>query len=274
MKSATEVLISGCSAGGLGVLLGLDAMADMIHEANRSIKVRGLTNSGYFVDYTGDQYYVKREDWKEEAVFNGILDYSGNMRKVFTFANMSAGAHPTCLQQHDRLKTTHWNYTKFAPITKCVFAKNTIGHIKTPLFMLQPRFDQWQIWHVFGGPYNYSLINALGEHIVNHITSDLLNRPQHGVFFDACTHHCTSCSNYGEDSWHGSRIRSSYNQSSGMMSLTPAQAFERWYQDREIDELALQDDQHVQSSEEVSYRRHFHIQLGSYPCSSCCLCHA
>lgn len=38
MRNATDVVISGCSAGGLAVYLGIDAMADIIHEYNAQIQ--------------------------------------------------------------------------------------------------------------------------------------------------------------------------------------------------------------------------------------------
>ena len=47
-----------------------------------------------------------------------------------------------------------------------------------------------------------------GAGIVSNISSKLLNKPHNGAFFDACTHHCTSCSVINEDSWNGDHIKS------------------------------------------------------------------
>ena len=48
---------------------------------------------------------------------------------------------------------------------------------------------------------------------------------KHGAFVDACTHHCTSCSVVGEDSWHGKNVKST-----GEIQLTPSEAFTKWYE--------------------------------------------
>eukprot|EP00975_Prorocentrum_lima_P046026 9626323-Prorocentrum_lima.AAC.1 len=43
----------GCSAGALGVYLGIDQMTSIIHqEGHPSILVRGLAVSGFFLSYT------------------------------------------------------------------------------------------------------------------------------------------------------------------------------------------------------------------------------
>ena len=55
MSSAEEVVISGCSAGGLAIYLGLDAISNMINSANASIAVRGMSDSGFFMDYTSTE---------------------------------------------------------------------------------------------------------------------------------------------------------------------------------------------------------------------------
>lgn len=75
MTSATEIVISGCSAGGiatlfkyegynkpvysgLGVYLGIDPMRDQILESNAAIKVRAMSDSGYFLSYSSDENWI------------------------------------------------------------------------------------------------------------------------------------------------------------------------------------------------------------------------
>ena len=82
MRHAREVVIMGCSAGGLGIYLGLDQMRDIILQANSSIQVRGASDSGLFLDYTGDsQFRTPRKGMTAfEATVNGILDFSTSMK--------------------------------------------------------------------------------------------------------------------------------------------------------------------------------------------------
>jgi len=60
-----EMVVAGCSAGGLAVWLGLDAMADQIHQANPDVLVTGLPDSGWFPDVQGPTYFGwrMRESW-------------------------------------------------------------------------------------------------------------------------------------------------------------------------------------------------------------------
>lgn len=247
-------------------------MVEQIHAVNSSIKIRGMADSGFFVEYTGGRQYTKRKEWHEEEVVDGVLDFATSMRNVFTFANMSAGVHSDCIYRHDQ-----------SSMSSCIFAKNIIRHIKTPIFIIQPQYDQWQIWHVYGGPDNYTLLNQIGRSIVQDISSLLLTKRQNGAFFDACTHHCTSCSNQPEDSWNGGRIHATFEGNNHTI-VTPAIAFARWYSDDSIDKQ--------QSSRSLSYMRglsdgfistndrdmidnhHVYIQKAEYPCHSCCICHA
>ena len=67
------------------------------------------------------------------------------------------------------------------------------------------------------------MVNRYGARLQGLLEARLLRNPQHGAFIDACTHHCTSCSAPGEDSWHGKHIKSTQEQ------ITPAEAFKRWY---------------------------------------------
>jgi hypothetical protein len=55
------------------------------------MKIRGMADSGFFLDYTSDSNYrmKKQSDDRGEAIINGILDYGTAMRNVFTFMNVS-----------------------------------------------------------------------------------------------------------------------------------------------------------------------------------------
>lgn len=60
MRTATEVVISGCSAGGLAVFLGLDQMAKIIQASakkfnNHHVTVRGLADGGFFADFSSSE---------------------------------------------------------------------------------------------------------------------------------------------------------------------------------------------------------------------------
>jgi hypothetical protein len=71
------------------------------------------------------------------------------------------------------------------------------------------------------------VINEYGNRLLGLLGDRLLQNTKHGAFVDACTHHCTSCSASGEDSWNGENVKSTTEK------LTPSEAFAKWY-DRAI----------------------------------------
>lgn len=255
MKDANEVVISGCSAGGLGIYLGIDAISGIIrqHSTNGSMKIRGMADSGFFLDYTSDSNYrmKKQSDDRGEAIINGILDYGTAMRNVFTFMNVSSGANQECINYY-RKSGNYGENKKHQPEAACMFAENLVPFIKTPTFAVQPRFDQWQIWHVIGKPHDIGIVNGYADKLVGFMRDRFISskKATHGVFIDSCTHHCTSCSAAGEDSWHGKNIKSTKE------GFTEATSFFNWYQSIQL---------------ETSY---LFVQEATYPCSDCCICHA
>lgn len=66
-------VVNGCSAGGLATFTWLDTIAGYIHMANPKVKVYGLPDSGFFVDYPSNK--------------TGKNDYSANIKAVVALAN-------------------------------------------------------------------------------------------------------------------------------------------------------------------------------------------
>ena len=110
--------------------LGLDQMRVIITTANPSIRVRGYSDSGFFLDYTSDDKWQLRKRFTavEEAIVNGIMDYPGAMRSIFTFMNISSGANPACIGNAKNQNL---------PTSLCMFAQNLAPHLTTPLFTTQ-----------------------------------------------------------------------------------------------------------------------------------------
>lgn len=272
MANASEILLSGCSAGGLGVFLGLDHMVNIIRGSNPHAKIRGLVDSGYFHDHTGDSHFVKKKyAAPDEAIINGILDFSTAMKNVFTFTNMARGVPQSCLQKFtiralSKVQSLENNIDKVHIAAQCIFPKYIVPYIETPIFIVQPQYDQWQIWHVIGNPALNDLINQIGNQTVYELKHSVLNKPQHGAFFDACIHHCTSCSVNTEDSWNGGAVISSKEK------LTPAIAFAKWYNDENIDKLVNSKSRLLVSNDTIVRSTHVYQQAKLYPCFDCCAC--
>lgn len=80
MRNATDVVVAGCSAGGVQTLVNLDHLASYLP---RGTRVLGLPDSGYLFPYRGP----------------GQCDYEPHMASTFALMNASWAVPPQCLEQ-------------------------------------------------------------------------------------------------------------------------------------------------------------------------------
>lgn len=161
MRAATHVVLAGCSAGGLALFLGIDRMAQLVHMANRRTIVRGLSDSGFFLNYTSHYRtpLTALAGGKDEASVNGMLDYARTMRQVFRLMQMNRGTDVDCLNRHRSKASTasvgasanasgasasgsdaeegNVQALGLTEESKCVFAHQLAPHVQTPMFLLQ-----------------------------------------------------------------------------------------------------------------------------------------
>ena len=249
LSAASDVVISGCSAGGLATFLHCDQWADRIHELNPAATVKCMPDSGLFVDIQDDA-----------ATADGLASYENPgfhdaMRWVFE--TMEAVVDESCVDEY----TTDEQFL-------CFFAENMAPHLSTPLFALQSRFDGWSVlgsapsdrsWmHNSGGilaTRNESLINEWGEKITLLVDRFVLgSHVGHGAFLSSCSYHCGMWSEIqiGADS--------------------PASAFASWFVGSEAN-MEEEGDPHVQSA-----NAYFRLggegwmwdQAMPFPCPTCC----
>jgi hypothetical protein len=190
----------------LAVLFGIDDMADKIKNeipgssSSSSVSIRGLVDSGIFLDYSyGRTDYDSEGEYPEALnLIDKGLDYSYAMKNVFNSMNLSYGIDSNCIEHFSK------NHNSF----KCVFAENVGKFISTPLFYIQSQYDSWQLKHVLGKHSNISLVNEFGNKVKS-IFIDLMGskdknkNTQNSGFLDSCVHHCMSCSKNYENIWAG-----------------------------------------------------------------------
>ena len=120
-RNAKRLLLSGTSAGSLGVAMNADFIRSRIP---KSINVRALVDSGYFVDVTA---------------LSGDDIINRHFRKMFDVHNSVGGVDEDCARGfHPSLR---W---------KCLFPQHAFRFISTPLFVLQSAYDEWQLIHIRG----------------------------------------------------------------------------------------------------------------------------
>jgi hypothetical protein len=178
MADASEVIISGGSAGGLAAFLHADWWCDMIGAATTAKKngtlrkCVALPDSGFFLDYESPRATVVPPPPKYKGGY-----YQAYMQWAFNAFNATGGLNVDCVASMASRGTANL----------CMFAEHTAPFVHTPLFVLQSEYDSWQ---------RYFVIDTMGEaqHLGDNITSRLIANtiaphPDNGAFISACGYH-------------------------------------------------------------------------------------
>lgn len=189
LAGATDVVVSGCSAGGLSTYLHADEWAAALPAPTR---VTALPDSGFFLNYN-------------HTPGGG---YGALMRSIV--AAMNASLPSACVAAHP------------ADPASCIFAEVVSSTLATPTFALQGKYDSWQLVGDADIPTNDTAgVNAWGGLLSARIGATLLAQPQHGAFLDSCLHHCGGFDAFLVDgftqatahaAWYAGGARRLYNQ--------------------------------------------------------------
>lgn len=186
LASATDVLVTGGSAGGLSTYLHADFWADVVPQA----KTVALPDSGFFLDYPDAP--------------KGKTSYHESLTWVFNAMNGTSGVPTACREANP------------TNVSRCIFAEHVVATIKTPLFALNSQYDSYQVSDIlFAKPTDTAAINKYGALFVQTVSASLLlpSGPQHAIFLDSCYHHTREWGNITIDgqtqaqafaSWYGS----------------------------------------------------------------------
>jgi hypothetical protein len=199
LDQATELVVTGTSAGGLSTFLHTDRIASRVPP---TAKVRAAPVIGYFLDrpqYAGTT--------TNHPVLPPPVDldhaYGAEMKYLMALQNVTAGAlSPACL--------AHFGD---AEAHKCFMAPHMYPFIKTPLFVFNSKFDGWQMGNVLqvgclcmqnaSGPINSckyprdvcdvhqkAAIAAYGTEFLDDFATVEAN-PDNGAFISSCI--CHAC---------------------------------------------------------------------------------
>jgi len=200
LGEAEEVIISGCSAGGLATYLHVDWW----RQALPSAFVAALPDSGYFLDYSA-------------TTAPGMPGpYGYFMRQIFHDINASHGVNKACVSD---------KAGKGEDPSDCFFAQHTVPYISSPLWASQSVHDWWQINFELGSsdassPEDVYDVNMYGDIMARALAANGFKdrRPGLGGFIDSCEHHCgafTSTQIDGVvridafDAWYAAQLESS-----------------------------------------------------------------
>jgi hypothetical protein len=120
LASATEVLLSGGSAGGLSTFLHADYVRSQF---GQEVKFGAAPVSGFFLLHDTVQ---------------GLNVYPARMEYVYNMMNSSGAVNRRC--RGAMAPPDAW---------KCIFANYSYAHSQTPMFPLQSSVDAWQMGSIF-----------------------------------------------------------------------------------------------------------------------------
>ena len=160
LAAATDVLLSGDSAGGLATYWHADALAAALPRA----RVVAAPDSGFFYTDASDPQWAAELAWIASA---GNLTGALNARCVA--AQRAAGADPLL----------------------CARVEVAAPHIATPLFVMNSLYDP-ALDGISGGESgaNASNVQRLGDTLAALVQATVLSRPANAAFLTGCHQHC------------------------------------------------------------------------------------
>ncbi|XP_039047673.1 pectin acetylesterase 5-like [Hibiscus syriacus] len=209
LSNARQALLSGCSAGGLATLIHCDEFRDHLPT---DATVKCLTDPGFFLDEP---------------------DILGN-RTISDF-------YHDVVQLQSVTKSLNKKCTRTMEPSKCIFPHQIIKNVRTPLFIVNPAYDFWQIQHVLvpvgSDPRGYwkrcrlnikecdsSQIKILQgfRSSLHKALSKLEKDKEGGMFINSCFVHCQT---WMAETWHSPN-------SPRINNKTIAESVSDWYFNR------------------------------------------
>ena len=218
LDAATEVILSGGSAGGLAVYYHLDYFAEAVHASAPAARISGFPDAGYFADL------------KNTA---GQHEYRGFYQTADATAwnsTASVGTNAACLAAHPT-NATSW---------KCLMAEYLTDYIITPMFVMNAAFDVYQVQNILDvgcvptkcsaaqiesmEGYRRDYINSSIAHLVARAAAGF----GHGAYIDSCLVHEQNVDYCSGGNPHAYNCVGWLNTK--VLGVTPQQAFSAWYQ--------------------------------------------
>jgi len=175
LSNADQIIISGCSSGGMSVYLHLDWIREQIPS---HIPVVGTADSGYFLDVP---------NYKGQCVYHQIYENCFEMQNA-TFVDSDCLAAMSPENQY-----------------KCSAAVYGAPFVQTPLFVMNSLSDVVQLELVLEldclqrstlQNCSEAELTALANFrltMINELKNGVLNKPANGAFLPSCLSHCGAC---------------------------------------------------------------------------------
>mmetsp|Transcript_27683 Transcript_27683/g.70566 ORF Transcript_27683/g.70566 Transcript_27683/m.70566 type:complete len:408 (+) Transcript_27683:99-1322(+) len=182
LDQATEVVVTGGSAGGLAAFLHMDRVIERVRADSPSAKGWGAPVVGYFLDHDNFKHTTgtpNQPDWKQS-------NYTAWMEYIYKMQNLTAGADggltAACLSKHaDRPGL-------------CFMSPHMQDVIKSPFFVFNSKYDSWQLQNElqtdWDTPEKQAAVLQYGDDFTDQFRAVTQN-PKTGAMITSCI--CHSC---------------------------------------------------------------------------------
>lgn len=189
LDRATDVLLSGGSAGGLSTFLHADYVKTLLPSTVKRYKAAPV--SGFFLLHDS---------------FAGEPVYPSEMEYVYNMQNSSGGVNARCAEAAASGAFMPW---------KCIFANYSYSYTEAPIFPLNSAIDSWQMGNVFKFDKNCAKeefkhctadqINSLNGYMSDFLrdmtSSPAFSKAGNGAFVESCLEHCGTQTEAGFDGY-------------------------------------------------------------------------
>lgn len=194
LKTATDMVVTGGSAGGLSTFLHTDRVANAMKKNAPNLKqIRGAPIVGFFLDH--DNF---KHTWNT---------YTEEMKYIYSMQNLTSGSgalNEECLE-------TYYNNPHY-----CFMSPHMQKFIKTPFFMFNSKYDAWQIGNEIqiSSWKTKAEQNAILQYGVDFMKQfeSVASENQNGAFITSCI--CHGCP------WNSLKL--------GSQNLTSMEHYSRW----------------------------------------------
>ncbi|CAI0472708.1 unnamed protein product [Linum tenue] len=210
MAKAKQAFLTGCSAGGLATLIHCD---DFRHLLPKYTTVKCLADAGFFLDEKDvGGHYTMRSFYQDVLLLQGV----------------DKSLHKNCVSKTDP--------------SQCLFPREIIKNTRTPIFLVHPGYDFWQIRNILvpdvSDPSGHwrkcrqglQYCNSTQIEILQGFRTSLLNaldefkqNKEGGYFINSCFIHCQT---WFSPTWHSP-------SSPRINNKTIAESVGDWYFDRQ-----------------------------------------
>lgn len=184
LGNATEMAVRGDSAGGLATILHTDRIAKRMKEqAPNFQRTLAAANVGFFQDH--------------REFLSTNKPYTRNMEYIISMQNVTAGEGllKTCF---DKYASTPW---------MCMLAPYAASFVETPLFLMNSKFDAWQLSNILRLPCMQGYSDFPWEHpstcdaseqaaaaqfatdFLTNLYAKVLFKPENGAYITSCVCH-------------------------------------------------------------------------------------